>query len=183
MGEEKKKEKKKKPKKVSPALGEFSAIKLALSQTTEAQRALWESQLKALVEPFALKAYKQSVLMHKAMLPVAMSLFRARQNILQVFQSPKVLETLVKYRESVQGIAETHLAINRMITTLSKQIAIPQITPKLEALPSQTKTAVNSLLRHIDFLEKELAKERKKNKALLKRIEETKKELKKKYVV
>lgn len=179
MVEEKKKERKKEPKKNSPVL-EFSAMKLALSQTKEAQKALMESSqlLKTLMEPFALKAYKQSVSMYRAMLPVVSSIFTAQQSILQAFQSSKVLETFVKCRESVQKLAKTYLAINKAIA-LPRQIAVTQITPMMETIPSQTKTAVNSLLRHIEFLEKELAKERAKNKELLRILKERGKELKK----
>ena len=178
--EEKKKERKKEPKKISPVF-EFSAMKLAFSEWKETQKALMESfqPLKTFMEPSALKAFKQSLSMHKAMLPVVSSIFAAQQSILQTFQSSsKVLETFVEFRKEFQELAETYLAINKALA-LPREIAIAKITPKMETIPSRTKTVVNSLLRHIDFLEKELAIERAKNKELLRILRERGKELKK----
>lgn len=108
------------------------------------------------------------------------SLFTQQLSILRAFQPSPIFRTLVQYRKSLEKLSENYLAINKAITF--PQFSLSQITPKMEAIPSLTKATVNGLLRHIEYLERELAKERQKNKALLRILEETKKELKKKYV-
>lgn len=179
MVDEKKKKRKKEPKKISPVF-EFSAMKLAFSQLTETQKAAMESfhPLKAFVEASALKAFNQSLPMYKAMLPVVNSVFTAQQSVLQALKSSKALETFVELRKTTQKLAETYLAVNKALA-LPREIAIAKINPLMETIPSQTNTAVNSLLRHIEFLEKELAKERAKNKELLRILRDRGKELKK----
>jgi len=87
MVEEKKKERKKEPKIISPVF-EFSAMKLAFSQLTEAQKAVMESlqPLKTFMEPSVLKAYKESLSLHKAMLPVVTGISKAQQSILNALK-------------------------------------------------------------------------------------------------
>lgn len=65
------------------------------------------------------------------------------------------------------------------------KIQIPRITTELSVIQSQNNSTIDSLLREIAFLEKELSKEKVKNKellALLTLLEEKRKELKKQYV-
>lgn len=180
MGD-KNKENKKKEKKIHPVL---EGIRLAFNQTTEAQKALMESAplLSALTEyPGVLDALKQSAMSLRYVSELSKMLMKEQKEIVRALLSSGALSVVSDFRQDLQKLAELTVGIREMVK-MNKNIDVPTLLPKIEAIPSQTNAVINGLLRHIDFLEREMAKERQKNKELLKLLEEKRKELKKKYV-
>lgn len=163
----------------------FPTTLLALSQATEAQKALMASHplLEALRQhPSVLQELRQSWLSLRHV-GVVSKLITGQSELLRLSHSPIALGITSTYLQDIRKLSDHLTGIREIVKSATKAIDITPHLPKIEAIRPQTDAVVNGLLRHIDFLEKELAKEREKNKALLKRLSDLKKELKKKYVV
>jgi hypothetical protein len=90
------------------------------------------------------------------------------------------LRTRTLIENQLRNYAVTFTRINQIAKPLIAPT--PALTQALVAAPPKNEVLVRSLLREIEMLEKELAKEKGKNKELLALLDEKRKELKKQYV-
>jgi hypothetical protein len=97
--------------------------------------------------------------------------------------SMESLKAMFEYGAGTKKLLEQFSGINRILDSVKiPEIAIPRLETELAAIPPQNDILIRSLLREIDLLEKQLAKEKIKNKALIAILDEKRKELKKQYV-
>ena len=180
MSEKKEKPKEKKPESILISL---SNIQTSLSEAMKAQKAI--SMQVAKVAETAVKpltSLAQSLQTMNTFTNAINSVIQQQQQaVMRALQAPLVSQTMLQYQAHVKTLEESLARIRKMVEL--PRIDIPTITTELTAIPSQNNRTINSLLRHIEFLETELAKEKAKNKELLRLLEEKRKELKKQYVV
>jgi hypothetical protein len=93
------------------------------------------------------------------------------------------LKAMLGYGAETKKLLEQFSGISRLVESIKvPEIAIPKLETELVAIPPQNDALVRSLLRQIDLLEKELAKEKIKNKGLIALLDEKRKDLKRQYV-
>jgi predicted RNase H-like nuclease (RuvC/YqgF family) len=178
---EEKKEKGKKGKTIS-VFNELSTSSIGLSEAMKAQAQIMQSSvaLQALQSAKILEPFKYVAGTLKLMASFN-NMIKQHQIVMQTLQQSSVgLKTMLEYQSQVRQLADNLVRINKMVEPL--KFPIPKLTAELTAIPPRNDTLVRSLLREIEFLEKELSKEKAKNKELLALLEEKRKELKKQYV-
>ena len=174
-------EEKKKKKPIS-VFNELSAISIGLSKAMKAQTQIMQSSvaLQALQSAKVLESFKYMAGTLQSMVFLNNTL-KQHHTVMQAFQRSSIgLKTMLSYRLQVRQLADNLIRINKMVEPLT--LPIPELTAELTAIPPRNDTLVRSLLREIDFLEKELSKEKAKNKQLLAFLEEKRKKLKTQYV-
>ena len=177
-----KKKEKKKPKSV---LENLSGIQLALSEASRAYKAIMDtSAMQAILASAKIsKIIAQSTTGLRTIMETQMQLQKMvmeQARILRASQVSQALKTISAYRESARKLAEQYSRIQQMV-----QISAPltSLETEIRAIPSRTDRAIKSLLNYIAFLERELSKEKAKNKELLRILEELRKDVKRRYVV
>jgi hypothetical protein len=181
MSEEKEKDKEKKPLSV---LTELSNIGVGLSEAMRAQAQIMQSSIaqQALQSARIFDSFNGLSSSFKTMASIN-NMIREHQAIIPAFQQPPIMKTMLEYQTGISILAKQLVGINKMIQSVKMpKIAIPTLSTELAVIPRQNDTLVRSLLREIELLEKELAKEKAENKQLMALLEEKRKELKKQYV-
>lgn len=180
MSEEKKE--KEKEKKVLPVFKGLSTISLGLSEAMKAHARIMQSPVaqQALQSALVFDSFK-----HMAGTLQSMAKFndiiRQNQIVIQTLQQSSIgLKTMLEYQSQIGQLSANLTRINKMVSLLKFPTAM--LTAELVSIPRQNDTLVRGLLREIEFLEKELSKEKTENKELRALLEEKRKGLKKQYV-
>lgn len=179
MSEEKKEEKERK---TTSIFDELSNISIGLSEAEKMQAQIMQSsvvqqalQSAKIFESFShIAGYLHSMASINEMLRQNQSVIHAIQ------QSSAVFNMMREYQSQVRRLADSLTTINKMVRPL--EFTIPELTAELTTIPTRNDTLVRSLLREIELLEKELSKEKAKNKVLLALLEKKRKQLKRQYV-
>lgn len=182
----KNKEEQKKKKKPKSTLAAYLNIQKNLSLAESLQKVMMQSPtgLKALAESAKALQIKQATNTLQAIsnIQTAIGDMALRQaSLVHALQASAVIKTLERYQKSVQNLAQNYLAINKLIQV--PKINIPMVAAKIDNIPSETGNIVQSLLGHIDYLERELAKKEEENKELRRILHQLKEKLKTSYVV
>jgi len=183
MTEEKKE--KEKDKKTTSISDRLVTITLGLSEAKKAQAQIMQSAIaqQALQSARISESFQRMAGTLQTMTSFN-NMIERHQLVMQTLQQSSIgLKTMMEYQSGVRELANRLVGINKMITSVKMPTPIiPKLTTELAAIPPQSNTLVRSLLRQIEFLEKELAKEKSENKQLLALLDEKRKELKKQYV-
>jgi flagellar biosynthesis chaperone FliJ len=186
VSEEKKEEEKKKEKKTI-VLDGYESIQTNLSQAMVAQGTILGSAIARQVMESARIAQAMSNSLGTIKMMEAINSVMRQQNAItqalqNAMQNSAVIGTMAIYENQTRKLAEGIAAISQRIQSITSKVVVPSIKTELATIPHQTNVTVRTLENYIVALEKELAKERAKNKELLALIEEKRKELKKQYV-
>jgi len=180
--EEKRKEEEKKPKSI---LERYSDIQKNLISSEKLHKTLVEySQgIKALSDLVETNRIRQSAVALQGILAFQKAIGGVVQqaSVVQALQVSSVARAMAQYQRNVQSLVKNYETIGKLVQ-LSK-VDIPLVTARIENIPSQTSNAMRSLLSHIDYLERELAKKETENKELIRIIGELKQKAKKEYIV
>jgi len=153
MSEKKEKPKEKKPESILISL---SNIQTSLSEAMKAQKAI-SMQVAKVVETAVkpLTSLAKSLQTMNTFNTAINSVIQQQQAVMRALQAPLVSQTMFQYQAQVKTLAEGLAKIRKMVE--SPKINIPTITTELTAISSQNNRTISSLLRHIEFLETELA--------------------------
>lgn len=182
MSEEKKEKEKLKEKKQKSILINLSNIQTNLSEAMKAQETITMQVAKLAIATKPLASFT-SPLASLAQSLRAMNIFNTaihQHAFIRALQAPLVSQAMFQYQAQVKALAEGLTRVSKMVEM--PKINISTITTELTAIPPQNNRTVKSLLRHIDRLEKELSKEKAKNKELLQLLENMKKKVKQQYI-
>ncbi len=176
------KKEKKKPESVHKNL---TRIQLALVEASRANSAIMRTSVIQAMQASARisKIFDQSTIGLQTMIKAQAQLNKMamkQARLLQAFQVPQVLKAVVAHEKNALGLAAEY---SRIQQSIQKSISLPSLETHVRAIAPRTDTTMKSLLNYVEFLEKELTKEKAKNKELLRILEELKKEIKKQYVV
>jgi len=186
VSEEKKEEEKKKEKKTT-VLDGYTSIQTSLSQAMVAQSAILNSAIaRQAMESARIAQAMSNSLGTIKMMEAINHMVRQQNAIMQVLQNAMqnstVIRAMATYENQTRRLAESIATINQRIQSIPTKIVVPAIKTELATIPRQTNVTVRTLENYIVALEKELAKEKMKNKELLALLEDKRKELKKQYV-
>lgn len=186
MSEEKKEEEKKKEKKTT-VLDRYASIQTSLSQAMVAQSAILSSAIaRQTMESARIAQAMSNSLGTIKMMEAITHMVRQQNAIAQVLQNAMQNSTVVRamgiYENQARKLAESIATINQRIQSIPMKVVVPAIKTELATIPRQTDVTVRTLENYIVALEKELAKEKAKNKELLALLEEKRKKLKNQYV-
>jgi hypothetical protein len=178
----KKKEEKKKLKESESVSVELSNISDNVSEAIKAQKEIAEYGSKVF-QAFRSDLFTPSVCTSLQFLGGTL---QSLSNISSILKDYQPLLTSLNFK-AFSDIGLQTRAISESLTSIGKMMELPKIeVPKLEvelsAIPTQNNTLVKTLVRQIEYLENELAKEKTINKELIALLEEKRKELKKQYV-
>jgi soluble cytochrome b562 len=179
-------EKKEKEKKTISVSIELSTINKQLTEAMNFQREIMQSPIVEQALQVA-KVYESFWQMNDTLQCMASinSVIQESQKALQALESSTAgMRAMLEYQTGINKLMEQLGEVSNMVASVKiPEIAIPKLNTELATIPSQNNTLVRSLLREIDLLEKELAKEKTKNKGLIALLDEKRKELKKQYVI
>lgn len=186
MSEEKKEEEKKKEKKTT-VLNGYTSIQASLSQAMVAQSAIVSSGFARLGMESARIAQAMSNSLGTIKMMEGINRMVRQQNAVtqalqSAFQNSSLIRAMTTYENQTRRLAENIVAINQRVQSIHTEVVVPAIRTELATIPRQTDVTVRTLENYIVALEKELAKEKEKNKELLELLEEKRKDLKKQYV-
>lgn len=178
---------KEKPKSVAK---EYKNIEIDLSEAIKIQEEMLQSG-----------AVKQALEVAKALEPLKQvydsiqnmagfnDLIRQYSEIVQSITQSTVWKTMLQYEHEVNKLTKELSGIQRMVDATGRILSMPKFETELSTILPQTNMTIKSLLRHIEFLEKELmkekaktAKEKAEKEELLRQLAEQKKELKERYI-
>jgi len=168
---------------VLSVFNELSTISFALSEAMKAQAQILQSSvaLQALQSAKVFESFKRMAGTLQSMASFN-NMIKQNQTVMQTLQQSSIgLEAMFEYQLHMKQLADNLARINKMVQPLKFPTA--PLTTELTDIPHRNDMLVRSLLREIEFLEKELSKEKAKNKELLALLEEKRKELKKQCVV
>jgi len=175
-------EKKEKEKRPISVFEELSTISLGISEAMKAQAQILQSSvaLQALQSAKVCESFKHMAGTLQSMASFN-NMIKQNQIVIQTLQQSSIgLKAMLEYQLHMRQLADNLARINKMVQPLKFPTAT--VTTELIAIPPRNDTLVRSLLREIEFLEKELSKKKAKNKELLALLDEKRKELKKQYV-
>lgn len=179
------KKEKEKEKKTTSVSDRLVVITLGLSEAISARAQIMQSAIaqQALQSARVSEAFQRMAGSLHTM-EAFNNMIKQQQLAMQTLQRSSIgLKTIMDYQSGVTELANRLVGINKMIESVKISIPVlPKLTTELAAIPSRNDTLVKSLLREIEFLEKELAKEKGTNKQLIALLEEKRKDLTKQYV-
>ena len=186
VSEEKKEEEKKKEKK-TVVLDRYTSIQTSLSKAMIAQNAILNSAIaRTAMESGRIAQAMINSLGTIKMMEAINRMVRQQDAITQALQNTFLNSTVIRamttYENQARRLAESIATINQRVQSMNMEVVAPTIKTELAIIPRQTDVTVRTLEKYIVALEKELAKEKGKNKELLRLLEEKRKDLKKQYV-